>query len=112
MEAEISTDPTEKGFAEELVTTEFSLLETAITMNEFKTYNVTGLKKRIAAHVYRIVGIFASFMFSIILGWLSVFAYIKLNLSMFGASAIGAGILLLIAAIFLVLWGKQKKTDL
>lgn len=113
MEAEISTDPTEKGFAEELVTAEFSFLETAITMNEFKTYNVTGLKKRIAAHVYRIVGIFTSFMFSIILGIVAgLFAYIKLNMSMFGASAIGAGILLAIAAIFLVLWGKQKKTDL
>ena len=45
MEAEISTDPTEKRFAEELVTAEFSLLEAAITMNEFKTYNVSWLKK-------------------------------------------------------------------
>jgi hypothetical protein len=113
MEAEISTDPTEKGFAEELVTAEFSLLEAAIITNEFKTYNVNALKKRIAAHVYRIVGIFTSFTFSIILGIIAgLFTYIKLNLSMFGASAIGAGVLLLLIAIFLVLWREQKKTSL
>jgi hypothetical protein len=113
MEAEISTDPTEKRFAEELVSAEFSLLEAAITMNEFKTYNVSALKKRIAAHVYRTVGIFTSFMFSIILGIIAgLFTYIKLNMSMFGASAIGVGVALLMAAIFLVLWGKQKKNSL
>jgi len=113
MEAEISTDPTEKKFAEELVTAEFSLLEAAIITNEFKTYNVNALKKRIAAHVYRIVGIFTSFTFSIILGIIAgLFTYIKLNLSMFGASAIGAGVLLLLIAIFLVLWREQKKTSL
>jgi uncharacterized membrane protein YagU involved in acid resistance len=113
MEAEISTDPTEKRFAEELVSAEFSLLETAISMNEFKTYDVSALKKKIAAHFYRVVGIFASFIFSVILGIVSgLFAYIKLNLSVFGASAIVAGVLLLMAAIFLILWRKQKKTDL
>ena len=113
MEAEISTDPTEKRFAEELVTAEFSLLEAAVTLNDFNTYDVSTLKKKIASHVYRTAGIFASLMFSAILGIVcGLFAYIKLNMSMFGAAAIGAGILLLIAAIFLVLWGKQKKTDL
>ena len=113
IEAEISTDPTEKRFAEELITAEFSLLEAAVTINEFKTYNVSALKKKIAAHFYRVVGIFASFMFSIILGVVAgLFVYVKFNISEFGASAIGAGILLLMAAIFLILWGKQKKTNL
>ena len=110
-EAEISTDPTEKRFAEELLTAEFGLLEAAVTLGEFKTYDVSTLKKKIAAHFYRVVGIFASFMFSVILGVVAgLFIYIKFNFSEFAASAIGAGILLLMAAIFLILWRKQKKT--
>ena len=111
VEAEISTDPTEKRFAEELITAEFNLLEAAVTLNEFKTYDVSALKKKIAAHFYRVVGIFTSFMFSVILGIVAgLFIYVKFNFSEFAASAIGAGILLLMAAIFLILWRKQKKT--
>ena len=113
IEAEISSDPTEKRFAEELMTAEISLLEAAVTLNQFKTYDVSALKGRIASHFYRIVGIFASFMFSVILGIVAgVFVYVKFRISMFGASAIGAGILILMAVIFLVLWAKQKKTGL
>ena len=111
--AEISSDPTEKRFAEELITAEISLLEAAVTLNEFKTYDVSALKRRIASHFYRIVGIFAPFMFSVILGIVAaLFVYVKFNISLTGAAAIGAGILILMAAIFLVLWGKQKKTGL
>ena len=112
IEAEISTDPTEKRFAEELITAEFSLLEAAITLNEFKTYYVSGLKKKIAAHVYHVVGIFTAFVFAVILGIVGgLFAYVELDISLFGASAIGVGILLLIAAVFLMIWRKQKKTS-
>ena len=113
IEAEISSDPTENRFAEELITAEISLLEAAVTLNEFKTYDVSALKKRITAHVYRTVGIFASFIFSIILGIAAgLFAYTRLDISILVASVIGAGVLLLLTAIFLVLWGKQKKTSL
>jgi hypothetical protein len=112
IEAEISTDPTEKRFAEELLTAEFNLLEAAITLNEFKTYDASVLKKKIAAHVYHVVGVFTSFMFAVILGIVGgLFAYVELDISLFGASAIGVVILLLIAAIFLMLWRKQKKTS-
>lgn len=112
VEAEISTDPTEKRFAEELLTAEFSLLEAAIILNEFKTYDVSVLKKKIAAHVYHVIGIFTSFMFAVILGIVGgLFAYVELDIPIFGASAIGASILLLMAAIFLMLWRKQKKTS-
>jgi hypothetical protein len=111
IEAEISTDPTEKRFAEELLTAEFSLLEATITTNEFKTFDISDLKKKIKSHVYRIVGIFISFMFSIILGIVvGLFASIDLDISILGASVIGAGVLLLMFTIFLVLWGRQKKT--
>ena len=113
VEAEIFTDPTEKRFGEELLTAELSLLEAAVTLNEFKTYDVSALKKRITAHVYRTVGIFASFIFSIILVIAAgLFAYTRLDISILVASVIGAGVLLLLTAIFLVLWGKQKKTSL
>ena len=112
IEAKISSDPTEKHFAEELLTAEFSLLEAAITLNDFKTYDVSALKKKIAAHVYRIAGILSSFIISIILGMVvGLFASINLGIPMLGASAIGASVFLLMAAIFLVLWRKQKKTS-
>jgi hypothetical protein len=112
VEGEISTDPTEKHFAEELLTAEFSLLEAAITTNEFKTFDISELKKKIKSHVYRIVGIFTSFMFSIILGIVvGLFTSIDLDISILGASVIGAGVLLLMFTIFLVLWRKQKKTS-
>ena len=113
VEAEISTDPTEKRFAEELLTAEFSLLESAITTNEFKTLDISELKKKIKSHVYRVVWTFTSFIFALILGIVvGLFIYVKFNFSEFAASAIGAGILLLMAVIFLMLWRKQKKTSL
>jgi hypothetical protein len=109
----MSSDPTEKRFAEELLTAEFDLLEAAVTLGEFKTYDVSALKKKIAAHFYRVVGIFASFIFSVILGVVAgLFICVNFNFSEFAASATGAGILLLMEAIFLILWRKQKKTDL
>jgi hypothetical protein len=111
VEAEISTDPTEKRFAEELLTTEFSLLEAAITTNEFKTFDISELKKKIKSHVYRIAGIFTSFMFSIILGIVvGLFASIDLNIAILDASVLGAGVSLLMFTIFILLWGRQKKT--
>ena len=113
VKVKMSSDPTEKRFAEELLTAEFDLLEAAVTLGEFKTYDVSALKKKIAAHFYRVVGIFASFIFSVILGVVAgLFIYVNFNFSEFAASATGAGILLLMAAIFLILWRKQKKTDL
>ena len=109
VEAEISTDPTEKRFAEELLTAEFSLLESAITTNEFKTLDMSDLKKKIKSHVYRIARIFTSFMFSIILGIVvGLFASIDLDISILGASVFGAGVLLLMFTIFMVLWRRQK----
>jgi hypothetical protein len=113
VKVKMSSDPTEKRFAEELLTAEFDLLEAAVTLGEFKTYDVSALKKKIATHFYRVVGIFASFIFSVILGVVAgLFIYVNFNFSEFAASATGAGILLLMAAIFLILWRKQKKTDL
>jgi len=109
VEAEISTDPTEKRFAEELLTAEFSSLEAAIITNEFKTFDISELKKKIKSHVYRIGGIFTSFMFFIILGIVvGLFASIDLDISILGASVFGAGVLLLMFTIFMVLWRRQK----
>ena len=72
--AEISTDPTEKHFAEELLTEEFRLLEIAVTTNEFNTFDVSDLKKRIAGHVSRIVLVSAALMISAVLStWTSPF---------------------------------------
>jgi uncharacterized membrane protein YagU involved in acid resistance len=110
VEAEISTDPTERSFGAELLTAELGLLEFAVTANEIKTYNVSDLKKRVAAYVFYIVRVFVSFLFSVILGiFAGLFAYIKLNLSILSASAIGAGGLLVFGGLLMVFWGRRKK---
>jgi hypothetical protein len=106
----ISSDPTEKRFAEELLTAEFKLLEDAVQKNEIKPYDINDLKKRITAHVYRIVGIFACFLFIIIFGIITgLYTSINFGISMLGATAIGAGVFLILSALFLVFWKRQKK---
>ena len=110
VEAEISTDPTESRFGAELLTAELVMLESAVTANEIKSYDVSDLKKRVAAYVFYIVRVFASFLFSVILSiFTGLFAYIKLNLSIFSASAIGAGVLLIFGGLLMVFWGRRKK---
>ena len=111
VEAEISTDPTEWRFGEELLTAELNLLESAVAINKIQIYDVGDLKKRVAAFVFRIVGILASFLITIILGvFTGLFAYIKLNISILGALAIGAGVLLVFGALLVAFWGRRKKT--
>ena len=110
VEIDITHDPLEKRFAEELSAAEFNLLEAAVTTNEIKVLDVSNLRKNIASHVYRIVGLFAGFMLSIILGIIiGMFTFTRFNISAFAASAIGAGVLLAVAAICLIVWKRQKK---
>ena len=107
---EISSDPTEKDFAEELLTAEFIRLETAVTTNEFTIFDVRDLKKRITSRVFYVVAIFAALMFSVIIGGIAgVFAAIVLKISLWGSSAIGAGFLIVLAALFLIILRRQKK---
>jgi hypothetical protein len=110
VETEITNDPIEKRFAEELLTAEFSRLEVAVTTNEFNTFDVSDLRKRIASFVYRVVGLFAGFIISIVLGIIAgMLAFTRLNVSLFSALAIGVGLFLIWTAICLVVWVKQKK---
>jgi uncharacterized membrane protein YagU involved in acid resistance len=110
IEAEISTDPAESSFGAELLTAELNLLESAVNTNEIKSYDVGDLKKRVAAYVFYIVRVFASFLFSVILGiFAGLFAYIKLNLTILSASAIGAGVLLVFGGLLLAFWGRREK---
>ena len=110
METKITNDPFEKCFAEELLTAEFSRLEAAVTTNEFNTLDVGDLRKKIASYVYRIVGLFAGFLISVVLGIIAgLFALTTLNISTLATSAIGAGVFLILTAICLVAWGRQKK---
>jgi hypothetical protein len=110
VEAEISTDPTERSFGAELLTAELGLLESAVTANEIKSYDVSDLKKRVAAYVFYILRVFASFLFSVILGvFAGLFAYIQLDLSILSASAIGAGVLLVFGGLLLAFWSRRKK---
>jgi len=105
----IDHDPLEKRFAEELSAAEFSLLEAAVTNNDFKTVNVNDLRKSIASHVYRIVGLFGGFMLAVVLGIIiGMFTYTRLNLSALAASAIGAGVFLAGGIICLIVWRNQK----
>ena len=110
VETKITADPFEKRFAEELLTTELSRLEAAVTNDEFNTFDVGDLRRRIAAHVYHIVGLFAGFIISVFLGFIAgTFTLTTLNISPLSASAIGAGVFVILAAICLVVWGRQKK---
>ena len=109
--AEISTDPTEKHFAEELLTAEFGLLEAAVTTNAFNTFNVNDLKKRIAGYVSRIVLVFAALMISAVIGVIAgAFASFSLNIPILGSAAIGIGFLIITGALFAVILRRQKKT--
>ena len=113
VENQITNDPFEKRFAEELLTAEFILLEAAVSKNEFNVFDVGDLKKRIASHVYRIVGLFAGFILSLVLGIITgIFTLNKLSISSLAASLIGAGVFLALMAICLVAWRRQKKIRL
>ena len=68
VETKITNDPFEKRFAEELLTDEFIQLKAAIATNEFNILDVSDLKKRIASHVYRVVGLFAGLIILVVLG--------------------------------------------
>jgi hypothetical protein len=110
VETQIAHDPLEKRFAEELSAAEFSLLEAAVTNNEFKTVNVNDLRKSIASHVYRIVGLFGGFLLAVVLGIIiGMFIYTRLNLSALASSAIGAGVFLAGVIICLIVWRRQTK---
>jgi hypothetical protein len=109
-EIKITSDPFEKRFAEELLTAEFSRLETAVTTNEFKNFDASDWKKRIASYVYRVVGLFAGLLVSMVLGIVAgMLALNKLNMSSFIAAVIGAGVCLILAAICFFAWRRQKK---
>jgi hypothetical protein len=110
VETQIAHDPFEKRFAEELLTAEFSRLEAAVTANEFNAFDVVDLRRRIASHVYRVVGLFAGFVISIVLGtFAGIFALTTLNISPLAASAIGAVVFVMLVAICLVVCRRQKK---
>jgi hypothetical protein len=71
------------------------------------------LRKRIASFVYRVVGLFAGFIISVVLSIIAgMFALTKLNVSLLAASAIGAGLFLILVAICLVAWVRQKNNKL
>jgi hypothetical protein len=109
--AEISSDPTEKHFAEELLTEEFGLLEAAVTTNVFNIFDVSDLKKKIAGHVSRIVLVSAALMISAVIGVIAgAFASFSLNIHLIGSTAIGIGFLIITGALFAVILRRQKKT--
>lgn len=113
IEAQIANDPFEKRFAEELFTAEFNLLDAAVTTNEFNIFDVVDLRKRIASHVYRVVGLFGSFILSLVLGIITgIFTLTTLSISPLAASLIGAGVFLAMGAICLSVWRRQKKISL
>jgi hypothetical protein len=103
VETKITSDPFEKRFAAELLTAELNRLEAAVATNEFNIFHVGDLRKRIASHVYRVVGLFAGILISAVLGiFAGIFALAKFNLSPLAASAIGAGVFSILVALCLV----------
>ena len=109
-EIEIDTDPTEKQFAEELLSAEFLRLVAAVTKNEFSVYDPGNLKKKVISHVSRTVGIFAGSMISVILGIASgQFCSKMLNIPILTSALIGLVVLLISATVFLAVFGRAAK---
>ena len=107
--AEISTDPTEKRFGAELLTADFDLLEAAVTGNEISTFDAGDLKKRVNHHVAHYVALCAAIMISLFIGGIAgIFAAINLNIAIVGSAAIGAGFLIVAAALFWLILRRQK----
>jgi hypothetical protein len=110
LEYEISTDPTEKDFGEELLTAELSRLEAAVTTNEFNLFDVSDLKKRITSRVFHVVLIFTALILAVIIAIIvSFFASTNLNIPTWGSAAIGTGIFLILAALSLIILRRQQK---
>jgi hypothetical protein len=106
---EIATDPTEKRFAAELLTAEFDRLEAAVTRNEFNTFDAGDLKKRVKHHVAHYVALCAAIMISLFIGGIAgIFAAINLNIAIVGSAAIGAGFMIVTAALFRLILRRQK----
>ena len=105
VEAKITNDPTEKRFAEELLTAEFKCLEGAVSINEFNTFDTCYLRKRIAAYVYRVVGLYTGLIISAVFGIIAgTFAITTNHISPLAALVIGAGVFLILVVICLVAW--------
>ncbi len=108
MMADIPTDPSEKRFAEELISAELGSLEAAVAGHEVADFDVAGLKKRVSFHVYRVVGMFASLIVPAILGALA-FALATGNAGEAGSWAIALGTFIVAAAGCLLLWQRLTR---
>ncbi len=107
VKAVIASDPFEKRFAEELMVAELSMLETAVNMNQFGAFDASALKKRIAFHVYRVVGLVASVVMPAVLGVIAAtFALSRLEVTPAAGVGIGSGTFIVLAAICLALWAR------
>jgi hypothetical protein len=110
IDTEITTDPTEQRFGAELLTGELSLLESAVTINEFKIYDINGLKKNVTAYVYRVARISGSILISVIAGVaLGQALSKKTDVTIFGSALIGGVTSLAMAALFLIFWSRKKQ---
>ena len=106
----ITSDPFERHFARELLTSELNLLEATVAHEVFPTPDVSNLKKRIASYVYLNVGLFAAFVISAVLGTSAgILTLNALNISSSVASVIGAGVFLIFGVICVAAWVSLKK---
>ena len=107
--AQISTDPTEKRFGAELLTAEFDLLAAAVTQNEYTAFDTGDLKKRVNHHVAYYVALCVAIMISLFIGGIAgIFAAITLNIAVWCSAAIGAGFMIVTAALFWLILRRQK----
>ena len=111
VELHITSDPFEKRFASELASAELSMLENSVIKNETAAFDVAELRKRIAANVYRTVGLLAGIIISVFLGAIAgMLLYSVMALSPAASAASGTGIFLVLVAICLVVFRISLKT--
>jgi hypothetical protein len=110
VKAEIASDPFEKRFAEELVVAELDMLEVAVSKNEFGAFDAGGLKKRVASHVYRVVGPVAGIFMAAVLGVIAAtFAFSRPRVTPAASLGIGFGAFAVLASVCLALWARLGK---
>ena len=110
LEVTIAADPFERRFAKELLAAEFSGVEAAIAGKAFTAVDTGDLRRRVASHVYRVVGLFAGVMFPAILGVLAgAFVLNRLSAALPAVLGVGGGVFVIFAAICLAVWYWRTK---
>jgi hypothetical protein len=107
--ARLTSDPFERSFARELLTAEIDAFEGALRKRKTGPVDTEGLKKRVAANVYRTVGLVGGVIFAAVpgvLGWLLL--YRLLHYTFLLALISGIFIFLILAVLSYMIYANAR----